>query len=75
MCTQFTNLAESNDYRHILQCEHGTIHLSWDLVTVYLTPIEFEHIVQLLERGTQMTEPAKISEPPGMLIYKNQGFY
>jgi hypothetical protein len=28
MCTQFTTLAESNDFRHILQCEHGTIHLN-----------------------------------------------
>jgi hypothetical protein len=35
MYTQFTTLAESNDFRHILQCEHSTIHLSWDLVTLY----------------------------------------
>ncbi|MCK6629240.1 MAG: hypothetical protein L6R45_29195 [Anaerolineae bacterium] len=75
MCTQFTTLAESNDFRHILQCEHGTLHLSWDLVTLYLSASEFEHLLNLLERGTRLVEPAKISEPPCILSYKAQGYF
>jgi hypothetical protein len=75
MCTHFTKLAESNNYRHILQCEHGTIHLTWDLVTVYFNLIEFERLVLLLEQGSRLVEPAKIKESYVVLIYKEQGFY
>ncbi len=75
MCTQFTSLAESNDFRHILQCEHGTIHLTWDLVTLYLNWPEFEHMVSLLEQGTRMAEPSKLIEAPCMLVYKKEGVY
>jgi len=75
MCTDFTTLAESNDYRHILQCEHGTIHLTWDLVTMYLNFIEFEQLIGLLDRGVQLTGPSKIGEPNCVLVYKEQGFY
>lgn len=75
MCSQFTKLAESNDYRYVLQCEHGTIHLTWDLVTVYFNHIEFERLVFLLEQGTRLVKPAKISKPYMLLIYKEHGFY
>jgi hypothetical protein len=75
MCTQFTNLAESNDHRYISQCEHGTIYLTWDLMTLYLNLSEFVQLVQLLKRGPQMTEPTKLSEDQGVVIYKKQGFY
>lgn len=75
MCTQFTTLAESNNFRYILQCEHGTIHLSWDLVTLYLNLSEFEHLVGLLERGTRLAEPSKISESSCILSYKKEGYY
>lgn len=75
MCTQFTILAESNDFRHILQCEHGTLHLTWDLVTLYLSTSAFERLFKLLERGTQLAEPAKINEPPYILSYKAQGYF
>lgn len=75
MCTQFTTLAESNDFRHILQCEHGTIHLSWDLVTLYLNLSEFEHLANLLERGTCLAESSKITESPCILSYKKEGYY
>lgn len=75
MCTQFTTLVESNDFRHILQCEHGTIHLNWDLVTLYLNLSEFEHLAGLLERGIRLAEPSKITESPCMLVYKEHGYY
>lgn len=75
MCTQFTTLAESNSFRHILQCEHGTIHLSWDLVTLYLNFSEFEHLADLLERGVHLIETSKITQPPCILSYNEQGYY
>lgn len=75
MCTQFTTLAESSDFRHILQCEHGTIHLTWDLVTLYLNFDEFDRLAALLEQGTRMNEPSRLTEAPCMLVYKEQGYY
>jgi hypothetical protein len=75
MCTQFTTLVESNDFRRILQCEHGTIHLAWDLVTLYLNLNEFERLAGLLERGTRLTEPSKITESSCILSYKKEGYY
>ena len=75
MCTQFTTLAESSDFRHILQCEHGTIHLTWDLVTLYLNSSEFDSLANLLEQGTRMSEPAKLTESPCILVYKERGYY
>ncbi|MCQ3978189.1 MAG: hypothetical protein DPW09_32590 [Anaerolineae bacterium] len=75
MCTQFTTLAESNDFRRILQCEHGTIHLAWDLVTLYLNLSEFERLAGLLERGTRLAEPSKITESSCILSYKKEGHY
>jgi hypothetical protein len=75
MCTQFTTLAESNDFRHILQCEHGAIHLSWDLVTLYLNLGEFERLADLLEQGTRLAAPATLAEQPCLLIYKEEHTY
>lgn len=75
MCIQFTTLAESNSFRHILQCEHGTIHLSWDMVTLYINSSEFEHLADLLERGVHLTETSKITESPCILSYKKEGYY
>ena len=75
MCTQITTLARSNDFRYILQCEHKTIHLSWDLVTLYLNLSEFERLVGLLEQGTRLVKPTKLTESRCMVIYREQGFY
>jgi hypothetical protein len=75
MCTQITTLAESNDFRHILKCEHGTVHLSWDLATLYFNLSEFEQIGCLLEQGLRLVEPAKLVESPWMLVYKKEGYY
>lgn len=75
MCNQFTALSRSNDFRHILQCEHGTIHLGWDMVTLYLNLSEFEHLADLLERGVYLIETSKITELPYILSYKKEGYY
>ncbi|MCB0167130.1 MAG: hypothetical protein KDI79_23075 [Anaerolineae bacterium] len=47
MCNHFITLAVSNDRRLILQCEHGTVHLTWDVVTVHLTPAQFYEVGEL----------------------------
>jgi hypothetical protein len=62
MCTQFTTLAESNDFRHVWLCEHGTIHLSWDLVTLYLNLSEFEHLAG--EQSKIFQQPVIVSANP-----------
>ena len=47
MCNHFTTLAVSNDRRLIMQCEHGTVHLTWDVVTMHLTPAQFYEVSEL----------------------------
>ncbi|MCB0191830.1 MAG: hypothetical protein KDJ65_07800 [Anaerolineae bacterium] len=48
MCNIFTTLAVSNDRRLIVQCEHGTVHLTWDTVTMHLSPVLFHEMSELL---------------------------
>ncbi|NJL06527.1 MAG: hypothetical protein HC911_16810 [Chloroflexaceae bacterium] len=56
MCTQFTPLAKYDHSHAISQCEHGTIHLTWEHCTFRLAPEQFTQIADLLGR-TQQTGP------------------
>ncbi len=41
MCGKLTLLAKANATRYIAQCEHGTIHIVWDNVSVRLCQADF----------------------------------
>jgi hypothetical protein len=59
MCTQFTPLASYDQSHGISQCEHGTIHLTWEHCSVRLAPDQFVQIADLIAR-TQQTGPRSI---------------
>jgi hypothetical protein len=42
-------LAELDERRYIAQCEHGTIHVGWDLVTLHLTRSSFLELAKALQ--------------------------
>ena len=52
MCKHLIFLAKSSDWRHIAQCEHGTIHLSWDRKTLHIQPKNFLRVVRFLEKAS-----------------------
>jgi len=41
MCNELTHLAQQGDWRYIAQCEHQTVHLRWDHLTLSLPPTAF----------------------------------
>lgn len=51
MCNNLVFLAEQDEYRFICICEHQTIHLSWDHVTIYLMPEDFLSLDICLDRA------------------------
>ena len=62
MCNKLTSLASSNDYRQIYRCEHGTIHLNWDLITIYLDEATLAQITHALDKSHYLTKPGHIQE-------------
>ncbi len=53
MCNQLTLLAKASASRYIAQCEHGTIHVVWDNVSVRLRPEDFINIAENTSLHTQ----------------------
>lgn len=49
MCNQITVLARETDARHIAQCEHETLHITWDNVTIRLCPDDFARVADMIE--------------------------
>lgn len=49
MCKHLTMLAKENVRRYIAQCEHGTIHLMWDNLSLRLRPADFLDIVERIQ--------------------------
>ena len=41
MCDQISLLAAHDDYRFVGICEHGTLHVSWEHIIIYMTPEDF----------------------------------
>ena len=41
MCTQLTILARHTAACYVAQCEHSTIHLCWEHVSIHLRPLDF----------------------------------
>jgi hypothetical protein len=49
MCKKLVILAKENVSRYIAQCEHGTIHLVWDNLSVRLYPEDLIRIVDQVQ--------------------------
>lgn len=49
MCHELIMLAELDERRYIGQCEHGTIHVGWDLVTLHFTRSHFLELAKALQ--------------------------
>ena len=50
MCNEFHMLVEQSDWRYIAQCEHKTVHLRWDHLTISLSPHAFRQLAgQILD--------------------------
>lgn len=50
-------LAELDEHRYIARCEHGTIHLTWDIITFHITR-DYFHIL-----ATSLQEPFAADSP------------
>lgn len=56
MCEQYVVLAKHTTACYIAQCEHGTLHLCWDHVSVHLRPPAFLALTQTITHLTP-TQP------------------
>jgi len=65
MCNEFHMLVEENDWRYIAQCEHKTIHLRWDHLTISLPPHAFAQFARnILEESARHRELATVATNP-----------
>ena len=75
MCQQATILATSDDSRQIWRCEHGTVHLNWEQVTVRLRSNDFRRMVRLLEEGVTELNFNKICDGNLVLVPQENGYH
>lgn len=57
MCHHLTILAYTGDHRVVAQCEHGIVHLGWDITTIRLRLRDFLTLAQFVERWGARNEP------------------
>jgi hypothetical protein len=62
MCYHLTILAHSSAYRAVAQCEHGALHVSWDITTVRLRPQDFLTLAQFLDRWGSSSNTSSAAE-------------
>ena len=62
---RFWRLAEIDDRRFITACRPGSIHLTWERVTLRFTRDEFRHWAGLLDRAAGTPPPVSVGD--GML--------
>jgi hypothetical protein len=62
MCHHLTVLAHASAYRAVAQCEHGALHVSWDITTLRLRPQDFMTLAQFLDRWGGPSEAPSITE-------------
>lgn len=56
MCQHVHILVDYSLYRRVAQCEHGTIHLSWDIATIHFGPDDLLTLEMLIERWAESGE-------------------
>lgn len=62
MCNHLTILASTGGYRAVGQCEHGALHISWDISTIRLRPNDFWVLTQFLDRWGARSETPTVCE-------------
>ncbi len=75
MCQTLTPLAVSSDLRCLHRCEHGTIHLTWDVVTAYLDLETLTHVVEATGQGQALQAPGQLRCGPCQLFYTAKGHF
>ncbi len=58
MCQHLTILAEYSSCRYVGQCEHGTVHLRWDHLTIHLQFNDFLLLYQVIQREAAQKSPS-----------------
>ena len=58
MCQVLTMLVDLGDYRYAATCEHGTIHIAWNMVSWHFMPRDLEKLVAFLEPHVPLPSPA-----------------
>ncbi|MFQ5814804.1 MAG: hypothetical protein ACE5I2_16625 [Anaerolineae bacterium] len=72
---RLTLLAETDERRYIMQCEHGVIHLTWGHMTLHLTPTDFTRVAHLLEAGVSSTAPTRTGDDRCCLVRSADGYF
>ncbi|MEM7348504.1 MAG: hypothetical protein AAF485_30120 [Chloroflexota bacterium] len=75
MCNQLTTLATQGETRQIWSCEHGTIHLNWEQITLRLHPQAFKQVVRLVEQRVTDLACNKLCAGNCAIISQENGFY
>ncbi|MCB0064770.1 MAG: hypothetical protein KDE19_21750 [Caldilineaceae bacterium] len=59
MCNAFTMLVATSDWRYVAQCEHKTVHLRWDHLTISLPPQSFLTLARQILREVAGAQPLR----------------
>lgn len=73
MCQHLYMLAACNAYRRVAQCEHGTVHFTWDIATLHLGPEDFLTLERLLSQWAESGEQQFSIEGWGQLVCDSRG--
>jgi hypothetical protein len=60
MCKKQSILALENEGRFVAQCEHHTVHVAWDNLTIRFRPADFYHFADIVRHAhDRMKESAE----------------
>jgi hypothetical protein len=60
MCNKRVTLATESATRYIAQCEHGTVHIVWDNLSLRLHPSDFVRVAGLIDDAcSDMVDPLR----------------
>lgn len=71
MCNKITVLAKNDRLRSVGACEHGTIHVKWDHLVIFMVPSELKRVAMVLQ--TTVVEREATPLHPG--LYRQQSDY
>lgn len=73
ICRQFVILAEQSDTRSIAVCEHATVHLIWDVVTIRLHRDTLLRLATFLTRWALQPDQSVTQEQAFQLFASSDG--
>lgn len=72
-CEHITIVARADNYRLVSYCDHGCIHINWDLMNLHLRPLEFEPLVCLLQQAAMDSEATQLCQDECGIIRQKNG--